>query len=395
MHGIWDRFGNMSNATIHNNEIGKISEIKGKPNGGDGIYWRSDRVNNVIKDNTVYGNTGYGISCYYCKETTIISNDISWNGKTGLYVNNGRQIQIGGSEENEGNSINGNKGAGIHLTGDGTSGVTISGNSIGGCYWEEGNHLHGITISTGAHDNTIGVGNCINWNGRTGISIVGALRNVVKGNMIGASKHLEWEAPNGWHGVWISQCTQNHVTDNKIFASKIDGVRIEHGHNNLIFRNHIGTDGTEHHWGNGENGVAIVDGTLNWLWRNEVAYNGSAGVLIDGQKSTQNKLSQNSIYNNSGKGVELQGGANNQISAPNLSSASATEVKGFACSGCRVEIFSDSEDEGRRHEGFISSDPTNGSFTFNGTISGPNVTAIATGTNDFDSSEFSAPRALP
>jgi len=61
-----------------------------------------------------------------------------------------------------------------------------------------------------------------------------------------------------------------------------------------------------------------------------------------------------------------------------------------------VEIFSDSDDQGRIFEGATFSD-FSGTFTFtkaSGHLTGPNVTATATDTAG-NTSEFSEPRPLP
>jgi hypothetical protein len=61
-----------------------------------------------------------------------------------------------------------------------------------------------------------------------------------------------------------------------------------------------------------------------------------------------------------------------------------------------VEVFSDSEDEGRVFEGGTVSDAS-GAFTFtksSGHLTGPDVTATATDTTG-NTSEFSEPKPLP
>jgi len=44
---------------------------------------------------------------------------------------------------------------------------------------------------------------------------------------------------------------------------------------------------------------------------------------------------------------------NNMLAAPVIMAVTATAVSGTACAGCTVEIFSDTEDEGRVYEGSV------------------------------------------
>lgn len=65
-------------------------------------------------------------------------------------------------------------------------------------------------------------------------------------------------------------------------------------------------------------------------------------------------------------------------------------IEGSVCAGCSVEIFSDAADEGRIYEGVTTANAILPAFSWNGTVSGPNVTATATDSQG-NTSEFSAP----
>ena len=125
---------------------------------------------------------------------------------------------------------------------------------------------------------------------------------------------------------------------------------------------------------------------------NTIGHNGSDGVRVDGSAVTAlyNSITQNAIFSNQGKGIELVSNGNSELSAPIITQASCQQVEGFACAGCTVEIFSDAADEGRVYEGTTTAHATTGAFSWSGTPSEPNVTVTATDSQG-NTSEFSAP----
>lgn len=262
-----------------------------------------------------------------------------------------------------------------------------------------GNELYGIFVQ--------GIGNEIinNWvggNKKDGIRLEGSntYNNKLEKNLIGIS--LSGSAPNLQHGIGI----YNEAHDNKIGNAADDRSA-----------NYIA--------GNGWSGIVVVDSTIgnnrfyfnlilynqffgvnivnspgNSLIGNRIIGNGelttSAGVRIENtgsmlDLSDGNIISSNSIGGNSGKGIELINGANKNIIAPTIFSASCTNVLGtttLACgTTCQVQIFSDDEDEGYRYEGTVTTIGA-GNFSWSGFLMGPNVTAIVTDALG-NSSEFS------
>ena len=79
------------------------------------------------------------------------------------------------------------------------------------------------------------------------------------------------------------------------------------------------------------------------------------------------------------------------LPTPVITSGTRTSVSGSACAGCTVEVFSDSEDEGRVYEGTAIANPT-GNWTLNSghAYTGPHLTATATDQSG-NTSEFSVP----
>ena len=123
---------------------------------------------------------------------------------------------------------------------------------------------------------------------------------------------------------------------------------------------------------------------------NLIAFNG-LGPQISDQGTRGNTITRNSIHSNAQQGISLASGGNDELAAPAVALAQATQVTGTACPGCVVELFSDAEDEGAVYEGMTTANNV-GAWTFMkpGGLAGPNVTATATD-GDGNTSEFSAP----
>lgn len=409
-------------------------------NGGDGIYVHGSCDNTRIGKpstielkgrNYIADNKGYGIRLSFSKDCVIGNNKISRNSSGGIFIDTARRTTIGSelspniivgsggkgglilsnSQETlvEGNLIgvnesggkHGNSGNGINLE-DGSYDNTINKNHI------ENNGRNGVMVTEGAHENLISA-NWIGNNLHNGVVLDGsdlpganpATKNYVEGNLIG----LKWTgsdldenslAPNMQSGIWIGgeQNTiggLNKADGNLIVANNSYGILVEFGKNNQILNNLIGTDGI-HSWGNKQGGIQLF-GAYNYLSLNEIAYNGSStslagGINILGEPG--NFVIQNEIYKNFGKGIASQP-SKYVTPLPDFSLFEPGQVLGHTCSGCRVQIFSDDEDEGRIFEGFAETNKL-GIFSFkadSGSFKGPNLTAIATDVNnDLNSSEF-------
>jgi parallel beta-helix repeat protein len=113
---------------------------------------------------------------------------------------------------------------------------------------------------------------------------------------------------------------------NVISANKSDGILIDSaGSGNLFLHNDVGTDYTgKNPVANSGNGVEIA-GNQNTVGGNSsgagniISGNSKNGVLVSAGKG--NTISRNSIFGNTGLGISLASGANNNIVPPTLSSA--------------------------------------------------------------------------
>jgi hypothetical protein len=140
---------------------------------------------------------------------------------------------------------------------------------------------------------------------------------------------------------------------------------------------------------------------------NIIAYN-PVGVRLTGSAGTGTKITRNSIFGNTGLGIDIaplgsvnandagdaDTGPNTLLNFPVLMSATSATVKGVACSGCTIEVFladggSTAYGEGKS---FVGSGTGNADSTFSvavtGVVAGKYVTATATDTKG-NTSEFS------
>jgi CSLREA domain-containing protein len=252
-----------------------------------------------------------------------------------------------------------------------TSGNIIKGLVINRC------PAYGIFISDG--DNNTIIGNYIGTDatGTTDQGVGGdgiLLGNGAQYNTIGGPGGGNIISANGWSGI-------------RLFGATTTG--------NVIEGNYIGTDRTgTTSLGNGDDGIEIhADAHNNTVGPdNIIAYNAMYGVLVDGNNSTGNTITQNSIHSNGGEGISLTNKANGNISAPVVFGAICTVGGGYSGPNLTIEAFSDLNGEGRFYESTTDSGLL-GTFTFSpaGDIfRHPYVTLTATDPIS-GTSEFSAP----
>jgi parallel beta-helix repeat protein len=168
--------------TIEGNYIGtNLSGNADLGNGGDGILADNSSDNTVIVNNVISGNNDDGIDLKNSTAAAIQGNYIGVsadglvlvaNVNEGILIDNSSGSTIGGTNATERNIVSGHV-YGIRLNGAGATGNTIQGNYIGtdvNGTANFGNTGHGVTLRTGAANNTIGgtvagAGNLIAFNG--------------------------------------------------------------------------------------------------------------------------------------------------------------------------------------------------------------------------------------
>jgi len=194
-------------------------------------------------------------------------------------------------------------------------------------------------------------------------------------NMVGGATRKEANviAANGWFGAMAS------------------------ANSNTILGNFIGTDPSgQFPLGNKVGGVTL-GGRHSVVQANVIAHttmsaDGRGGSGVSFSPEFDCTIRRNSIHHNARVGIE---GAR-EPPAPVIKTVGSNTLAGTACPGCEVEIFSDSEDEGRVFEGSTVADKS-GAFAFSkgsGHFTDLNVTATATD-RDGRTSAFSAPGRVP
>lgn len=201
-----------------------------------------------------------------------------------------------------------------------------------------------------------------------GVSINGdATRsNVVRGNYIGTD-------PSGTKAIGLDsgvglflQASDNLITGNLISGNRASGVFAADASTpfgrtqNVVEGNLIGTaaDG-ERPLPNGGFGARIEGESKDVkLFRNTIRYNGAGGVLICGADTRNNTISENRITDNRGSGIQICPGANGGVGKPTILEATQFSASGTACTGCRVELYSDPFNQADRFEGAAVADGT-------------------------------------
>ena len=385
--------------------------------------------NNIGPDNIISGNSGGGVSISGAGTTsnTIAGNYIGLtadgtdpliNYGNGVDIRGGAQDNIvGGDSVNERNVISSNTGSGVFISGAGTNRNVVSGNYLNTN--AEGtapvrSFNSAVHIADGAQNNLIGghTEGERNVIGGVGISSnppaiwiegAGTDNNFVSGNYIGTDPTGMVSLENYGTGVMIDEGAQNNViggtaagAGNLISANGGSGIAIRDAgtNDNIVSGNTIGlaSDGTTA-LGNVRDGVIIWDGAdLNTIGSgNLIAHNGDNGVEVNGAATNRNTITQNSIFANTGIGIDLVDGANDGIIAPTITAVTSgsIHITGDSCPDCTVEVFAnrDTEGEGEIYVGSAVADAL-GDFTL--TVSYlPYLNLTSTSTNSSGTSEFS------
>ncbi|MFC1540626.1 beta strand repeat-containing protein [Candidatus Margulisiibacteriota bacterium] len=289
-----------------------------------------------------------------------------------------------------GTDVNGTSGLG------GSRGMDIGGNDniIGGSNTGEGNVISGWSSGSGIYIGSI-----------SGLPS----RNIVTGNLIGTDKWGSAEVSN-WTGIVLNKGVYNRIggslegEGNVISGNLTGGINIGSSSppisNNEVIGNFIGTDrsGTLN-LSNNDSGIKLNSNAAFTRIGpgNVIAYNGSTssdhGILIDHSSAVNNTVTQNSIYENSGLGIKLENGGNNNLAAPTVLTAlyntpASTTATGAATANATIEVFltngpdSSGSGEGKTYlNSTIADGSGNWSLTLNNLTLHSTITATATDTN--------------
>lgn len=371
-----DRSGGIA-ATISGNVIGlNAAGTAALPN-TVGIQMFAPGPTTINGNNVISGNTTFGIFSEYDAATTISGNKIGVDASGTSALPNqygiGLQYSYGGSISS--NTVSGNTSAGISIY-QMDGGVTLSGNMIGTNSAGTAAIPNGTGVAVGCSVNlTVNGNNVISGNSFTGVSFGGVDGSTISNNKIGVAADGVTPLGNGQSGIDLSQFDCSEITSN------------------------------------------------NTISGNTIAHNGEAGVRLAPFSGTGNTLSQNSIYDNAVKNININDnpgplpndpgdadtGPNNQQNWPAINSVSqggGTTTINFTLDSIpntifHIEIFDNpapGAPAGRtyRADTFLNTGPTgvaSGSFTL-GALS-DHFSLTATNTVTGDTSEFSPIGSVP
>jgi len=185
--------------------------------------------------------------------------------------------------------------------------------------------------------------------------------NVVQGNFIGADP-TGTQAVGNQSGIAIfEEATGTEIRDNVLSGNRNAGVFTSDASTRFgrstspIENNIIGADVSgEKPLPNGGYGVKVEALSKDLkVAHNLITFNGTGGVSICGELTKNNTVTENSITDNYGHAIDLCEGANEGVQPPALTVCDRTSVRGTACPGCRVEVFSDPVGEAAVFEGAV------------------------------------------
>jgi trimeric autotransporter adhesin len=419
--GLTDLYGvlstNSSGLLIGGTAAGDRNVISG--NGPAGIIFTSGNVDHpaAVQGNYIglnpggtsaIPNTGSGITIGLgahgaeFNQFEISHNVVSGNGANGIFIAPTTGSSVSNTRihfntiglDAAGHNAVPNSGSGILLTS--AIGGDVSNNDIG-------DRFNG------------GVTNVISGNRGDGVELVGnrTYFNEILDALIGTNAAGSSAIGNGGVGVHIHAGAEQTDIDSSTIVGNSVGIDIADGSTrNEIGGNYIGTNAAlKAGLGNTGFGIHVFGAGTDigsTSFGNVIRNNGAAGVDVQGLTSLRNHISENSINNNAGLGIDLVDGANANQAAPALALADSTSgtdthivgtLTSTASTAFHIEFFASptcdllGTGEGRDFLGSGSATTSHGGVaTINSTVpsatGGKSITATATDP-DGNTSEFS------
>ncbi|QDT09713.1 right-handed parallel beta-helix repeat-containing protein [Planctomycetes bacterium K23_9] len=283
-------------------------------NGANGIRL-NQTADSSVEGNQVLDNGKAGIQIVGATSTgnVLVANSVGQNTFDSLSTPEGNGtfgIQIASALNTLiANQVVGNQNVGIAIT-DPTADLNrLVGNYVGTDYSgaNSGNSSFGILVRSS--NNTIGepgFGNTISGNGRSGLVLSGpsANNNVVQGNYIGTNDDGSVAVPNSAFGIFVTGANNNTIggafleEGNVVSGNGGSGVAIAtNASGNVVEGNAIGLNGNrDDALPNGSTGIFLRAGANNTQIRgNSIAGNPGTQLLIAGASTTNNVVASNLI----------------------------------------------------------------------------------------------------
>ncbi len=265
--------------------------------GGDGINVKSN--DNTIQDVSIGYDPTYtfavpnGVGIYVTGAQNLIGTD----GKSGTAIDAAEDNAIGW----------GNMGPGIWIHGQGATGNVVAGDYIcclpegggDGVFIDDGASDNWIGVNSVYAPDTSDDGNLIAGYAASGVEIsgLGTTGNVVAGNTIESNGTdgvlIDNQASGNWVGVNPLDATEDALQSNNITSNTGAGVELSGASANVVAGNTIesnGTDGVliDNKASGNSVGVNSVQGSESALQRDVISGNGNDGVEISGMDTTGN-----------------------------------------------------------------------------------------------------------
>ena len=277
---------------------------------GDGSTVKGFAIVNFFNDGIQIDGNNNTVQCNFIG---VARDGISAAGNLGEGVDiTGDGNTIGGDENTRRNVISANLDHGVRLSAAAQNN-SIVGNTIGlgdDGQTALGNSVYGIRFWN-ADNNTIS-SNVIGANGSAGIAFAnGSDGNEITGNHIGLDRNGQQDRGNQDDGIVLDGSHNNTIggssagLGNTISGNGLNGIRLIASNNTTIRNNLIGrsADGSTI-ISNDADGITVNNSDNSDIVKNMIKSNAANGIAVRSQ-SQQNRISQNSMANNSGLGIDL------------------------------------------------------------------------------------------
>lgn len=405
--------GQVSNSKFHHNYVGvqvvQASDVtftgsEFYDNIQYGFYARDSSRDIVLENSLVYNNGQHGVVIERgCTDFVVRGNKVYNNISRGILITQGSaggSIAPAPSTGNlvENNEIDGNRSYGIHVVGSNNNEVrnnTLTNNEIG-VNLSDGstaNHVHqnisstnlkhGFQVDQAANANGLNR-NVATQNTGVGIYILSS-SNTLENNQVTANRE---------QGIYLNPKDGPALQDNQLISNTVtgntkSGIEVNVASNTLLQRNRVE--------GNMVNGIYLTKGAVaSKVIGNIIIGNTENGIRVSDLSSYQNYWSENSIYDNGLKGIDIAQSANKNMPRPKITSIDNGAVSGSVTSpSAAIEIFADTNTQGRYYLGRTTAD-ADGKFTLSICGGFPAGGAVATATDtEGNSSEFSDTFLVP
>jgi parallel beta-helix repeat protein len=300
-------------------------------NGGSGVYFNVVAAGGTITGNVISGNLGAGIALDKSSYVSITANVIGLNAagtaavpnaRDGVALNLGVANVIGGDHPAEGNTISGNNYFGVYLADSDDNLIDYN--------------LIGLNAA----------GTAALGNGMGGIGLFASDDNQI-GNRTSPFDGL-FVPPRG-SPAFVPAPTQ------LVAGNDGDGVFFGGSYNNFLgLSTWIGVDLAGNPAGNGFHGVFISHSSDNHIYAHTITNNGLDGVAVVGDDSQRNMIVPTRVFANGGLPIDLgndghtpndpgdgDGGPHGLLNHPVLAGAAGDPlvITGTACANCQVIIY--------------------------------------------------------